>query len=130
MIRRLLIGVLCCLPAPALACSLDDAERIRSDDGVTLWYRLKAPPLPLAQHFTLQFRACRGEQLLAVEDFELDATMPAHQHGMNYHASVHQLADGLIEARGLLFHMPGHWEVVVEFDHAGAKQRFSLDFQL
>ena len=130
MIRSLLIAALCCVPVSAVACSLENANRAVSDDGVVLLYRLKSPPLAVAQHFTLQFRACRGDRVLAVENFKLDAVMPAHQHGMNYHASVSLQADGLVEARGLLFHMPGHWQVIVDFDHQGKKQQFRLDYQI
>jgi hypothetical protein len=40
--------------------------------------------------------------------------MPAHRHGMNYRPSVASLAGGRFRAEGLLFHMPGHWEFIVE----------------
>ena len=130
MIRSLLIAALCCVPVSAVACSLENASRLVSDDGVVLLYRLKSPPLSVAQHFSLQFRACHGDQALAVENFKLDAVMPAHQHGINYHASVRSQADGLVEAGGLLFHMPGHWQVIVDFEHQGKKQQFRLDYQV
>ena len=130
MILRLLIAALCCGPVSAFACSLENADRVVSDDGITLLYRLKSTPLVLAQHFSLQFLVCRGDSVFVVENFKIDAVMPAHQHGMNYHASVNSQQDGMIEARGLLFHMPGHWQVVIDLEYQGNKQQFRLDYRV
>jgi hypothetical protein len=130
MIRGLLIAGLFIAPVAAAACSLENAERVVSDDGVALLYRLESPPLALARHFSLQFRVCRDGTALSIENFRLDALMPAHRHGMNYRARVNLRADGLIEASGLLFHMPGHWRVVVDFRHQGGKRQFRLDFRV
>jgi len=130
MIRALLIAGLCCAPKPVAACSLESSSQVTSADGVTLLYRVKSPPPALAQHFSLQFRVCRNDTNLTVERFKLDAVMPAHQHGMNYRARVKPLADGLIETSGLLFHMPGHWQVVVDFEYQGKMQQFKLDYQI
>jgi hypothetical protein len=40
--------------------------------------------------------------------------MPEHRHGMNYQTSVVPHGDGGYRAEGLLFHMPGRWELVFE----------------
>ncbi len=37
-----------------------------------------------------------------------------HKHGMNYRPSVKALGQGLYRAEGLMFHMPGRWELVFE----------------
>ena len=45
---------------------------------------------------------------------------------MNYRPSVSRLGPGLYRAEGLMFHMPGRWELVFELrDGAGAAQRFA-----
>ena len=130
MIRLLLIAALCHAPFAVAACDLENAESVSAADGVTLQYRVKNPPLAPAQHFSLQFRVCRGDTPVVVDQFKLDASMPAHQHGMNYRPSVTLEADGLIEASGLLFHMPGHWQVVADLEFAGERHQFSIDYQL
>ncbi len=43
----------------------------------------------------------------------VEATMPAHAHGMNTRAIVEPLADGRFVVRGMLFHMAGEWEIVL-----------------
>ena len=43
----------------------------------------------------------------------VDATMPAHRHGMNYRPSVHNEGAGRWRVEGLLWHMSGLWELQV-----------------
>ena len=44
----------------------------------------------------------------------IDAQMPAHRHGMNTRPDREQLGEGKFLFRGLLFHMAGEWEVVID----------------
>lgn len=59
------------------------------------------------------------EQSSKVSDFELDARMPAHGHGMNYNPEISLLssADGktTYNVEGLVFHMTGEWEWAIGF---------------
>ena len=48
------------------------------------------------------------------ESVALDAVMPDHQHGMNYAPTVTDLGDGRYRFDGLVFHMPGTWELRLE----------------
>jgi hypothetical protein len=47
-------------------------------------------------------------------DLRVDATMPAHGHGMNTQPRTSPLGNGRFAVTGLRFHMPGAWEV--DFD--------------
>ena len=40
--------------------------------------------------------------------------MPDHGHGTNYQARTSELGEGRYRVRGLLFHMPGLWEIYVD----------------
>ena len=64
--------------------------------------------VPLSQPFSLRFTVC-GE--VPVTGIQVDAMMPAHQHGMNYDPLVTDLGHGAFDVHGMLFHMPGIWEV-------------------
>jgi hypothetical protein len=44
----------------------------------------------------------------------VDATMPEHKHGMNYAPTLKGTATAAIAVEGLLFHMPGNWEVAFD----------------
>jgi len=112
------------------ACGFENGERISSLDDAMLHYRVKSPPLRVAQHFSMQFLLCRDQTALPIEAFKLDASMPAHGHGMNYKASINWLDDGLVEANGMLFHMPGQWRVTVNLSYDGVARQTRLDFEI
>jgi hypothetical protein len=100
---------------PAVACPLTDADgRTVSGGAVQAAWQVVGPgraaAIEASRHFSLQVRLCpAGAELLAV-----DATMPAHRHGMNYRPSLHPLGDGRWRVDGLLFHMSGAWELILD----------------
>lgn len=59
----------------------------------------------------------------------VDATMPAHGHGMPVLPTVTESAPGQWVAEGLLFQMAGDWvlEIVVETDTAVESASFAVD---
>lgn len=130
MMRCVLIASLYLVSLPLLACGFANGERVSPGDGLMLHYRIKSPPLTVAQHFSMQFLLCRDETVLAIEGFRLDALMPAHGHGMNYKASIDLLDDGMVEASGLLFHMPGQWRITVNLTYDGVAQQTQLNFEI
>ena len=69
---------------------------------------------PLAQPFSFKIEFCDD---VTVQDINVDAMMPAHKHGMNYSPTVVDLGGGVFQADGMLFHMPGVWEVRIDLMH-------------
>jgi hypothetical protein len=130
MIRLLLIAVVSMVAFPVFACGFENGFRAETDDLSILHYRIKTKPLQVAQHFSMQFQYCRDGQVLALDRFKLDALMPAHGHGMNYAAKVIYLDNGIVETSGLLFHMPGHWQLVLDFEQDGVARHFKLDLRI
>ena len=53
----------------------------------------------------------------------VDATMPAHRHGMNTRPSREQLGEDRVLFRGLLLHMAGDWEVVIDVAQGRVRDR-------
>jgi hypothetical protein len=51
--------------------------------------------------------------------------MPEHRHGMNYKPSIKPAAGGRYRADGLMFHMPGRWEIIFEVRAAGSTDRMT-----
>ncbi len=70
------------------------------------WKRL-GPPIAVGEHFALEVQVCPAGSVLK----RVDAVMPAHRHGMNYRVSLKPLGGDRWYAEGLLFHMPGRWEL-------------------
>lgn len=130
MIRPLVAAGLYLASNIGAACDLTGGETVELESNVTLHYRIEPSPLRVAQHFSMQFRTCRGEQPLKLDSFKVDALMPKHGHGMNYKADIEVQRDGKIEATGMLFHMPGQWQIKVDLSYDGLAQQVKIDYQI
>lgn len=120
--------VLAWVPAAALACPPQDADGQRlAGDGVELAWRVAdADAAPLAEPFSLQVLLCPPEATLRA----VDATMPAHRHGMNYRPSLRSLGGGRWQVDGLLWHMAGTWALRLDVQHQGRTQVLQQDVEL
>jgi hypothetical protein len=123
-----LAQVLALVPAAALACPPQDADGQRlAGDGVELAWRVAgAGAVPLADPFSLQVLLCPPEATLRA----VDATMPAHRHGMNYRPSLRALGGGRWQVDGLLWHMAGTWALRMDVQHGGSTQVLLQDVEL
>lgn len=83
-------------------------------------------PIPMNDLFDVRFTVTPGDGVAV----EVDARMPAHFHGMNRTAKLSKLPDGSYKAEGLLFHMPGHWELYVDVMRGGVTERAQMDVEL
>ena len=77
----------------------------------------------VGEAFAVDLEFCGEEQVVLLE---VDATMPAHGHGMNYTPELGArvtTADGSrYRAEGMLFHMPGEWQWSVRIQVAEQQQ--------
>ena len=77
----------------------------------------------VGEAFAVDLEFCGEEQVVLLE---VDATMPAHGHGMNYTPELGErvnTADGSrYRAEGMLFHMPGEWQWSVRIQVAEQQQ--------
>lgn len=109
-----------------------DVRRIDSAQ-FQLVYKLLPEPVPVGRHFAIDVRLCPKGNVALPAEVRVDATMPEHRHGMNYRPSVKTLAPGRYRAEGLMFHMPGRWELVFELrgpDPGTAPQRLIQSLQV
>ena len=114
---KLLAAVLLLAATPAFACR---APENAMQAGPLSFAALPAP-IPLGQPFALKMVACDAKP----DRVAVDATMPAHRHGMNYRPTVRQTAPGEFRAEGLLFHMPGEWEFVFDLYYGERRERLT-----
>ncbi len=89
------------------------AQRIDSAQ-FQLAYQPTPAPIPVGRHFAIDFVLCPREGAAPPAEVRVDASMPEHKHGMNYRPSVTPQGAGRYRAEGLMFHMPGRWELVFE----------------
>ncbi len=107
------------LPARAACPPAATAGALVAEGPVQLRWRAEPKAIVVGQPFVLLLTLCPANaQLTAV-----DATMPEHRHGMNYRPTLHPLGNGRWRAEGLLWHMSGRWELVLDVQHAGATHR-------
>jgi hypothetical protein len=120
--------VLGTLAATAQACPAgpEDGARV-SDREVVIAWRAEPQPIPIGRHFRLRVLACSASGVLLQGPLAIDAEMPAHRHGMNYRPSVTRTGDGSFDVEGMLFHMPGHWQITFELGGGMARRRLTAD---
>jgi hypothetical protein len=99
----------CPLPSPMLQAGSLQAE----------WKADSDAPVGVGQHFVLNVRLCPADAVL----LRVNAVMPEHGHGMNYRPSVTRLPDGHWRVEGLLFQMPGSWELRLDVRMADRTER-------
>jgi cytochrome c peroxidase len=89
----------------------------------------KPESISVARHFALEIAVC-AKSTVVPEAIKVDAHMPEHRHGMNYAPAVKSVGAGRWRADGLMFHMPGKWELVFEIRAAGRTDRVASDLVL
>jgi hypothetical protein len=60
----------------------------------------------------------------------VDASMPEHQHGMTRRPIVKRTENGGFRVEGLLFHMPGRWELYFDVTRAAITERAQVTMEL
>jgi len=75
------------------------------------------PSIKVSEPFALAITLCGAGTPVLVR---VDAGMPAHRHGMNYRPSLSAVGPGVWRAEGMVFHMPGAWEVRLDLEGGGS----------
>jgi hypothetical protein len=114
--RRLALPLFALASANAAACgeSLAGARTTVERGDYTIVYVTVPHPVPTDRHFVVEFAACARGTAPAPQSVRIDASMPEHRHGMNYRPTVTAIGPGRYRAEGLLFHMPGRWELTFD----------------
>jgi hypothetical protein len=75
-------------------------------------YRWEPAQLKVGQFFDAEVVDCATRDGRPVDRITIDATMPAHGHGMSYRPTSERMAAGRYLFKGLMLHMPGTWRFV------------------
>ena len=126
---RALVGASEAAPPCEAPLSFGAPGRLESSDVVVL-FRTVPSAIEIGQHFTVEALVCPTPPIGAAAGFMVDARMPEHRHGMNYRARVFRKPDGLYVAEGLLFHMPGLWQLMFDVERGGRMERLTADIDL
>ena len=88
-------------------------------------YATTPSPIEVGRHFIVDFAVCSRTGRAAPKAVRVDANMPEHRHGMNYRPGVVVVAPGTYRAEGLLFHMPGRWDLTFDVVTGHSSERLA-----
>ena len=106
----------------------EPSGRLQSSD-VTVLFRTVPVTIEIGRHFTVEAVVCSEAGPMPTR-LRVDAVMPEHRHGMNYRPTVVKGGDGVYAAEGMLFHMPGRWQLLFDVERDGRVERLSADIEL
>jgi hypothetical protein len=130
-----LVGLAAALAAVAAARAADcpaEAQgfrRLETADAAVA-YRWEPAQLKVGQFFTAEVVACRASGSEPVGRIAIDATMPAHGHGMNYRPRAEPAGAGRYRFTGLMLHMPGTWRLTFDLFQGSRRTRLTEDVRV
>lgn len=80
----------------------------------TIAWRADPQKIPVGRHFAVDLLVCPKTGSAVATAVAIDARMPSHGHGMNYKPTLKPVGENRYRAEGLMFHMPGQWEMVFD----------------
>ena len=100
-------------------------ELATSQGHYVIIYSTQPAPIPLNQPFTMHVQVLDSSRAPVGNDVELqvDGRMPHHRHGMNTQPQVTRQSQGVFRVEGMLFHMPGRWELYFDISSGGRTER-------
>jgi hypothetical protein len=143
-VRRMALAGLCAIAggsalsgavavAATAACDapagFEPRARVESDGTVVL-YRTVPATIEIGQHFAVEAVLCPALPPDAAAGVRVDARMPEHRHGMNYRPRITRKDARTWVAEGLLFHMPGLWQLTFDIERGGRVEHLSADIDL
>jgi hypothetical protein len=90
-------------------------------------FRPEPMRIEVGEPFSLLFNVCTKNDKPA-ELVAIDAQMPEHRHGMNYRPTIVSLGNGRYRVDGMVFHMPGRWELAIDVRAGEESERLSHEF--
>lgn len=129
-------------PPPAAAAhkslppGVTEAETHRgttSNGKFVVWWTSEPAPVPLNAPFALRVWAASAatpDVPLTDAHIEIGTLMPEHGHGMIRTPRLSAQPDGSTLVEGMLFHMRGHWELLIDVQAGGVFGQASLPVYL
>jgi hypothetical protein len=90
-------------------------------------------PIPLVEPFSMDVLVRlhpSGEQVGPEVSLKVDAAMPAHNHGMTTQPHVTRGQGGWFHVDGMMFHMPGHWEIYFDVVEGAVSERAIFEIEM
>lgn len=132
--RLLVAGLVVALAAAAEAAACGEGLSAVAGRATGAHYDVAfaTQPAPIATgaHFALEVAVCPRAGAAPPRALAVDAVMPEHRHGMNYRPTVTAVGPGRYRVEGLLFHMPGRWDLLFDVDGGSGTERVVATLRL
>lgn len=112
------VAVVAAVPAAACTDGVGLAMQPVGEARVNALLNTVPQKITVGAPFEVDLTICASDSA-AIDRLAIDATMPAHRHGMNYKPEIAPLGSGRYRAKGFLFHMPGEWEFALSVTSNG-----------
>lgn len=106
---------------------------LSNDEQYGVAFRFEPKTIPLNEPFIIEAWVFEGaEWLQPATDVALvgDAAMPQHRHGMLVRPTVAARGVGRFRIEGMLFHMPGAWELYFDMTRGATTERAQCAIEL
>ncbi|MEO8753901.1 MAG: hypothetical protein ABI624_14625 [Casimicrobiaceae bacterium] len=110
--------------------ALVGVRRIVENSHYIVAYVTQPDPIVAGNHFVVDFAVCPRESAKLPQSVRVDANMPDHKHGMNYRPGVTVIRAGTYRAEGLLFHMPGRWDLTFDVVAGNTTERLASTIRI
>ena len=107
----------------------DRARRIENGHYAVV-FKTMPDPIAVGSHFSVDFAVCPQGDAEKPRNVRIDAQMPEHRHGMNYCPVVVASGPGAYRADGLMFHMPGRWELLFDVVTSAGSERLTVPLSI
>ncbi len=115
--------------AAACPAEMQGFQRLQTADA-EIAYRWEPAEPKVGQFFAAEVVACRAPGPEPVAQIAIDATMPAHGHGMNYRPKAEPAGAGRTRFTGLMLHMPGTWRITFDLIQGTRRTRLTHEVNL
>jgi hypothetical protein len=119
-------------PAPASAAcpAVQEGFRRLAMPQAEIAYRWEPARLKVGQFFSAVVVVCRTAERRPVRAVAVEATMPAHGHGMNYRPAATRTGPQSFRVTGLMLHMPGKWRMTFDLVQGDKRTRLTEEVSL
>ena len=104
----------------------DARHRAEAADFV-VHFRADPASIEVGRLFAIEAVVCERQPGSVATELAIDANMPDHRHGMNYRPTIAPLGDRRFRADGLMFHMPGRWQLVFDVGTGARRERLTAE---
>lgn len=103
-------------------------EVITSGKAYMVRYQTTPGQIPMNQPFEIEvWLATPDGPLTTQPQFQVDARMPEHRHGMVRTPQITVLGENHYLIKGMLFHMPGRWELYFDITDKYFTERATVE---